>query len=77
MKGRYFTTLKRDHELFEKLKNENPEWWQFVKDNIVPAGFYVDVRKDNSLNVYFNGGSVLKITLVRGEIKGKIHNYYL
>lgn len=77
MKGRYFTTLKRDHELFEKLKNENPEWWQFVKDNFVPAGFYVDVRKDNSLNVYFNGGSVLKITLVRGEIKGKIHNYYL
>ena len=77
MTSNHFTTLRNDHPLFQRLKNENPTWWSFVKENIKPEGFYIDIRKDNSLNVYYNGGSLLKITLSRGEIKGKIHEYYL
>jgi hypothetical protein len=74
----YFSLLCGDRPLFQKLKRDNPEWWQFVKKNLKPGGFYVDVRKDNSLNVYYNGGSLLKITLSQeGEIVAKIHEYYL
>lgn len=76
LKG-YFTTLQNDHSLFQILRNDKPAWWQFIKEKIKPGGFYVDIRKDNSLNVYYNGGSLLKIALSRGEIKGKIHEYYL
>ena len=77
MSSNHFTTLRNDHLLFQKLKNENPSWWQFIKENIKPEGFYVDVRKDNSLNVYYNGGSLLKITISRVGISCKIHEYYL
>lgn len=77
MRDSHFTSLNPKYELFEKLKRSNPSWWQFVKENIKPGGFYVDIRKDNSLNVYYNGGSLLKIILMQGEIKGKIHEYYL
>ena len=77
MKNSHFTSLNPKDELFKKLKENNPTWWQFVKDNIKPGGFYVDIRKNNSLNVYYNGGSLLKITLSKGLIKGKIHQYYL
>lgn len=77
MTNGHFTTLRKDHPLFQRLKNENSAWWRFIKDNIKPGGFYIDIRKDNSLNAYYNGGSLLKITLSRGEIKGKIHEYYV
>lgn len=77
MRNRHFTSLNPKNELFEKLKRGNPAWWQFIKENIKPGGFYVDIRKDNSLNVYYNGGSLLKITLSRGKIDCKIHEYYL
>jgi len=73
----HFTTLKNNHPLFLKLKTENPVWWQLIKENIKQGSFYVDIRKDNSLNVYYNGGSLLKIILSRGKINCKIHEYYL
>lgn len=77
MRNSHFTSLNPENELFNKLKVNNPAWWQFVKENIKQGGFYVDIRKDNSLNIYYNGGSLLKITLSKGTIKGKIHQYYL
>ncbi|KAA6308986.1 hypothetical protein EZS27_039444 [termite gut metagenome] len=77
MENRYFALLNPKHKLFEELRETNPAWWQFIKEHIKPGGFYVDIRKDNSLNIYYNGGSLLKITLSQGEIKGKIHEYYL
>ncbi len=73
----YLTKLDRDSKLFKKLRKENPGWWQLVKRNLKPHGFYVDIRKDNSLNVYHNGGSLLKISLSKGMVKGEIHDYYL
>ncbi len=73
----YFTSLQSDHPLFQRLRKDNPIWWQFVKKNLKPGGFYVDIRKDNSLNVYYNGGLLLKITLKNGIITSKIHAQYL
>lgn len=77
MRNSHFVSLNPKDELFKKLKGENPDWWQFVKDNIQPDGFYVDIRKNNTLNVYYNGGSLLRIRLSRGVIKGEIHEKYL
>ncbi len=77
MKSNHFTSLNPQHGLFEELKNNNPPWWQFIKEKINSGEFYVDIRKDNSLNIYYNGGSLVKVALSRGEIKGKIHEFYL
>lgn len=77
MSGSHFTSLNPQHKLFGELKETAPAWWQFIKENIKPGGFYIDIRKNNSLNVYYNGGSLLKITLSQGGIKGKIHEFYL
>ncbi|WP_071145256.1 hypothetical protein [Bacteroides ihuae] len=73
----YFTALNISHRLFERLKTENPAWWRFVKDNIKIGDFYVDIRKDNSLNIYYNGGALLKITSSKNKINCRIHEYYL
>ena len=73
----YFTALRRDHPLFQRLKKDNPCWWQFIKENIKQGVFYVDIRKDNSVDVYHNGGLLLKITSSGSEIKGEIHEHYL
>ena len=73
----HFTRLNPQHELFNKLKESNPPWWRFVKNEIQLGEFYVDIRKNNSLNIYYNGASLLKVTLSRGNIKGEIHEYYL
>jgi len=77
MVNTHFTSLNPKNELFEKLKESSPSWWQFIKENIKQGSFYVDIRKDNSLNVYYNGGSLLKVTISRGSICCKIHEYYL
>lgn len=77
MRNSHFTLLNSQHGLYEELKGSNPPWWQFVKEKIKSGEFYVDIRKDNSLNIYYNGGSLLKVTLSRGKIKGRIHEYYL
>lgn len=37
----------------------------------------MDIRKDNSLNIYYNGDSLLKVTLSKNKINGKIHEFYL
>lgn len=45
MTSNHFTTLGNDHSLFQRLRNEKFAWWQFIKENIKPGGFYVDIRK--------------------------------
>lgn len=62
-------TLDPNHELFVNLRNNPPVWWQsLLKDSQI----YVDVRKDNSLNIYFMGASVMDLSY-RGGYRGKIH----
>lgn len=77
MKDDHLKLLNPQHKLFEELKESDPVWWQFIKENIKSGVFYVDIRKNNSLNVYYNGGSLLKVSLSQGKIKGKIHESYL
>lgn len=77
MRNSYFTSLDPKNGLFETLKESNSSWWQYIKENTKAGSFYVGIRKDNSLNVYYNGGSLLKITLSQNNITCKIHEFYL
>ena len=53
-----FDTLRRDAKIFDELKNNSPAWWQYCKNE---KTFYIEVRKDNNINVYFEGGSIIKV----------------
>ena len=65
--------LKKDHGLFQRLQNSPPVWWINLKSD---EEIYIDVRKDNYLNVYHNGGSIMKLEGEK-EYKAKIHYKYI
>ncbi len=52
-----FDTLNVDAKIFQELAKK-PDWW--VRMCYEPS-FYIEVRKDNHVNVYFEGGSVARI----------------
>lgn len=54
-----FETLNPKAKLFSELMDvQKYPWWQKVKDNDV---LYIEVRKDNNINVYYQGGSVMRL----------------
>jgi hypothetical protein len=55
--------LREDHPLFRALETEDPAWWQNLKKD---EETYCDIRKDNSINIYYNGGSILRLSYQRG-----------
>jgi len=65
--------LNINHGLFQTLRNSPPEWWQNLVDD---KELYIDARKGNYLNVYFNGGSLLKLKWNR-KFLGEIHSKYI
>lgn len=72
MKGN-FSSLDLNAELFRKIENETPDWWRlFLNDN----SLYIDIRKDNYINVYYLGGSIAKITY-KDAFVAEIHHKYL
>jgi hypothetical protein len=62
----YLTKLDRDSKLFKKLGKENPEWWQLLK---AQKDCYLDVRKDNSVNIYYRGASVFRVWVSGGVFR--------
>ena len=46
-----FDKLKTDAKIFVEL-SKNPEWWKRFKENSL---LYIEIRKDNQVNVYFEG----------------------
>lgn len=69
-----FSKLNPEHELFNQLVLKKPIWWENIKKN--KKTIYVDVRKDNYLDVYYNGGAILNLSYANG-FKGKIHFEYI
>ena len=67
------TKLNMNHGLFRKLLNESPKWWNNLKAD---PEIYIDVRKDNYLNVYHNGGSIMRLKGAK-EFKAEIHIEYI
>lgn len=67
--------LDTKNKLFLELENKKPNWWQ----NIISVdGIYIDIRKDNYIDVYFNGGSIIKELKFDGKkFSGSINYKYL
>ena len=53
-----FETLNPNAPLFSELKSGKYAWWENIKQN---HDLYIEIRKDNNINVYFQGGSVVKL----------------
>ena len=50
------------------------EWW---KKLVGEEGVYVEIRKDNVVDVYFKGRLVAKLEVKRGVLKASCHKKYL
>ena len=69
-----FDTLKPDARIFLELNN-NPHWWNRFKED---SSLYIEVRKDNQVNVYFEGGSIARIHCSKHKkLQVFIHHKYL
>ena len=70
-----FDTLKPDARIFLELNN-NPHWWNRFKED---SSLYIEVRKDNQVNVYFEGGSIARIHYCSKHKKLQVftHHKYL
>ena len=70
-----FSTLKKDAIIFDEL-SKNPSWWQLFKSD---PNLYIEVRKNNQVNVYFEGGSVARIHYCSKHKKLQVftHHKYL
>jgi len=67
------SSLRTGHELFQRLKNDPPLWWQNLKSD---PELYIDIRKDNYINVYHNGGCIMKLSW-KNDYKAEIHIEYI
>jgi hypothetical protein len=72
MKGT-FTALNPENPLFIELKNQQPAWWNLLKND---KELYINIRKDNYMNVYYYGGSLAKIEFKKGFV-ATAHQKYL
>ena len=72
MKRSYFN-LNENNELFEEL-SKNPLWWVKLKG---VDKLYFNIRKNNRINVYYRGASIMSLSYKDGKISAEIHNYYL
>ena len=65
--------LDVENGLFNRLAGENPEWW----DNLVSdRDIYIDIRKNNKINAYVNGGSIINLSGVK-KYTAEIHYEYI
>jgi len=69
-----FEKLNQNAEIFVRIKKEKPNWWKLFCDD---GDLYIDIRKGNTINIYYNGGSVAKIKFTKGKFSAKIHRKYL
>lgn len=71
-----FGALKSDAQIFKELESGKYAWWERVKTN---PNLYVEIRKDNEVHVYYEGGRVLRLRYCskRKEVQAFTHNKYL
>ena len=71
-----FETLNPNAPLFSELKSGNYSWWGNIKKD---DRLYIEIRKDNYINVYFEGGNVAKLEYRSKDntIQTTTHSKYL
>ncbi|HBN05617.1 MAG TPA: hypothetical protein DD434_07485 [Bacteroidales bacterium] len=73
MESGIFNSFNENSKLFEFIEKEQPIWWNNI---ISDQELYVELRKDNYINVYYYGGCVAKIWFDK-DIKAETHYKYL
>ncbi len=68
-----FATINPSADIFIEIKNQQPKWWAFFCND---KELYINIRKENYINIYYYGGSVAKIFFKNG-FKADIHQKYL
>lgn len=67
--------LNTKNILFLELENKKPNWW---KNIVSENGIYIDIRKDNYIDIYFNGGNIIRELKFNGKkYSGSINYKYL
>ncbi len=73
IRKKVFSSINPKARLFKELTTKMPDWWNLlINDNEL----YIDIRKDNSINVYYFGGSIARIQF-KNDFIAKIHQKYL
>lgn len=79
--AKFQAALDSNHKLFNYLSRSAPSWWSRVLSYRSTAtakrGIYIDVRKDNTINVYYQGASLAKIEWSKGRAQATAHHKYL
>ncbi len=68
-----FSTLNINHDLFVYLAKK-PQWWNSI---IQDKTLYIEIRKDNYINVYYQDGCVVLLQWSRGHLRATTHKKYL
>lgn len=68
-----FSFINPKGKLFKELATQKPDWWTLL---INDKELYINIRKDNSINVYYFGGSIARIQF-KNDFVAKIHQKYL
>ena len=72
MKKSYFK-LNVEDGLF-KMLSSMPQWWcELIED----SELYCNIRKNNRINIYYRGASIMSLSSKDEKIEAEIHNYYL
>jgi hypothetical protein len=57
--------LNSNHPIYNILSSKDaPVWWSNIKKD---SSLYIEIRKENYLNVYYRGGCVARIKYTRGD----------
>lgn len=67
-----FKNLKKDAVIFSELRKGLAWWEKFKADD----SLYIEVRKDNNVNVYFEGGSIARIHYCSRHKKLQVFTHY-
>ena len=65
--------LRENHLLYKKIIGEQPIWWKLVNKD---KDFYIEIRKENIIDVYYRGGRVAQIMAKRNQFEATAHPKY-